>query len=701
MNTMRSLLLAVVLFLAACSTVPRQDRLPTATAELTQPSLQRLSDADIATMKAMLARLQPYIDSRRKAGTQALLTFDELYQQLDPEETRLVRFINNLQPGQIGVRTPWMGYGDPGLPLVPLNESYTGANGARVVIPTQYLPAVLLKQYQAMMAAMQEDIGKRLYIASGHRSGAYQLYLFCYYLQNHDWSIIRTGRLVALPGYSEHGSKNRQAVDFISDRVGLDDENEKFENLPQYVWLQQNAARFGFALSYPKGSSTGIAFEPWHWHFKQNASLSAPAVPSLKEPPDEIEDIRNIPQDTSELAAGVIPVPADEQRCMLGKFRRNYFSPWESAGPRYNISDSIKGMKGTINTVWYGENRLKLQEGQIRKILQEASLETLPSMNRPGIAISPTFLRGLPSMKPLYEASDDFPFDQLQYSEVKQNEPLRILHESASGSWLFVETSYGFGWVQSEAVRTADKALRQRLSSMDLVVITSDFPAVRDETGRAMPQPRTGVLYPLLKEEAGFWLVELAAAGTGDQAVLKSARIDKKDAQRFPMPFNARNVAEIGNELMKTPYGWGELFRNRDCSATTRDFFIPFGIWLPRNSMEQLHSGPFIPLENLSKTDREKRIIQDAVPFRTIIHRKGHIMLYAGTYRGRPIVLHTAWAIRYRGKGGQEEKFYLGRTVLTTLEAGSELPLTRGTHLDHVGGMLTLAGELTCSKLPD
>ena len=65
-------------------------------------------------------------------------------------------------------------------------------------------------------------------------------------------------------------------------------------------------------------------------------------------------------------------------------------------------------------------------------------------------------------------------------------------------------------------------------------------------------------------------------------------------------------------------------------------------------------------------------------------------MLYAGTYNGKPVVLHTAWAIRFKTKTGQEEKFYVGRTVLTTLEAGFELPLSRGTLLDHVDGILTL-----------
>ncbi|SJZ98864.1 Cell wall-associated hydrolase, NlpC family [Trichlorobacter thiogenes] len=413
-----------------------------------------------------------------------------------------------------------------------------------------------------------------------------------------------------------------------------------------------------------------------------------------EELPSEIEDIQKIPQNLRRFTATLQPLPTSEESAnALRRFRTQHFSPWTEPQPTHNLTQSIQGMKDIAKTTWYGENRLKVKPERIKVILGHADLDQLPSMNQPGIAIAPTFMRGLPNLKPLYETSDDFPFDQLQYSEVKPNEPVRILHLSDTGAWAFVETAYGLGWVKAGTVLPVDRSMQQRLTSADLVVITMDFAVIRDDKGKAMPQPRIGALYPLVREEPDYWLVELAVPGEDDWATLKTARILKKDAQRFPLPFNAETVTHIGNELLKTPYGWGELFRDRDCSATTRDFFLPFGIWLPRNSREQLHSGPFVSLANLSKPDKEKLLIQQGVPFRTIVHRKGHIMLYAGLFDGRPVVLHTTWAIRFKTKSGQEEKFYVGRTVLTTLEAGFELPLSRGTLLDHVDGILTLPAK--------
>jgi hypothetical protein len=78
-------------------------------------------------------------------------------------------------------------------------------------------------------------------------------------------------------------------------------------------------------------------------------------------------------------------------------------------------------------------------------------------------------------------------------------------------------------------------------------------------------------------------------------------------------------------------------------------------------------------------------------------------MLYAGLVDGRPVVLHNTWAISFKPANGPEEKLYIGRTVLSTLEAGRELPLSRGTTLDHVDGILLLpvtgtAGEKMLAK---
>lgn len=73
-------------------------------------------------------------------------------------------------------------------------------------------------------------------------------------------SILET---VAAPGYSEHHTG--RAID-----IGLPGEEpltEDFGDTEAYRWLEANAGKFGFVLSYPKGNPHGIVYEPWHWCF--------------------------------------------------------------------------------------------------------------------------------------------------------------------------------------------------------------------------------------------------------------------------------------------------------------------------------------------------------------------------------------------------------------------------------------------------
>ncbi len=63
-------------------------------------------------------------------------------------------------------------------------------------------------------------------------------------------------------GYSEH--QLGTAVDLISSESPA--LTIAFENTKAYDWLQENAWRYGFVLSYPKNNKY-YQYEPWHWRF--------------------------------------------------------------------------------------------------------------------------------------------------------------------------------------------------------------------------------------------------------------------------------------------------------------------------------------------------------------------------------------------------------------------------------------------------
>lgn len=247
----RGIALCLILFLALSFTGCRQ--------------WDKLSDSDRATLDGILEHWETWIPARKAEGTAPLMTFKELYLGLDEVQSDFLNRVRAIKPLDLDF--------DPSIRFKKIAGQKIIRAGKLEILPPQYLPENVYEAYQTMMAAMKKDLGRRLYVESGYRSPAYQLYTFLYYCPKHHASLKETNQWVALPGHSEHGDPATQAIDFINEQ-GIDGDSdfgqtaEDFEALKEFQWLQQNASHFGFELSYPRGHKT-TTYEPWHWRFKQ------------------------------------------------------------------------------------------------------------------------------------------------------------------------------------------------------------------------------------------------------------------------------------------------------------------------------------------------------------------------------------------------------------------------------------------------
>jgi LAS superfamily LD-carboxypeptidase LdcB len=229
----------------------------------------RLSNADRAMVERVLERLTGLIAERRQKSNLATLVFEELYAPLDDQEKAFLKQFQAIDPNLLELSIPYQGIPKEAPELVVIkNQKVKPANNKKWTIPPQFLPKEVHEAWQAMTAAMKKDIGKTLYVESGYRSAAYQLYLFISYLKNHQYSIRETARFSAWPGYSEHGWPEHQAIDFTNEQgINGHDNPAAFEGLEEYRWLSQHAGEYGFEQSYPKDSK--MSFEPWHWRYNK------------------------------------------------------------------------------------------------------------------------------------------------------------------------------------------------------------------------------------------------------------------------------------------------------------------------------------------------------------------------------------------------------------------------------------------------
>lgn len=247
--------------------------------------VKKLSEADIRMTKQVIGKLQPLIQERDSKGTLPTLTFEELYEPLTKKERKFLDQFRHLSRQETGIKILWRGISSGEKNLVTIKgqkvkEKIRIRKDGKLqtvfvprTLPPQFLPRPVYERYLEMMEAMERDIGKKLYVDSGYRSSAFQLYLFVYYLKSHSYSVKETVRFVTLPGYSEHGCPKHQAIDFINgDGINGDPKVEEFEVLSENKWLLDHAREFGFVLSYPKDSPKGITYEPWHWSYDPKAA---------------------------------------------------------------------------------------------------------------------------------------------------------------------------------------------------------------------------------------------------------------------------------------------------------------------------------------------------------------------------------------------------------------------------------------------
>ena len=71
------------------------------------------------------------------------------------------------------------------------------------------------------------------------------------------------------------------------------------------------------------------------------------------------------------------------------------------------------------------------------------------------------------------------------------------------------------------------------------------------------------------------------------------------------------------------------------------------GLLLPRNSGSQAEAGfSSIDLTGFSTTQKEAIVIENGIPFVTLLNLKGHVMLYIGSDKNKAYVIHSLWAYR-------------------------------------------------------
>ena len=146
------------------------------------------------------------------------------------------------------------------------DTNYTPSN--LVLLDSSISPSnvCLKKEVADSLAIMINDAKKsdvNIKVSSGFRNYDIQENMFL----KQQLASVGSASLVAKPGYSEH--QLGTAVDLASRLSTYDEKTQKYQDVTNVDWLENNAYKYGFIESYPKGKelTTGYIYEPWHYRY--------------------------------------------------------------------------------------------------------------------------------------------------------------------------------------------------------------------------------------------------------------------------------------------------------------------------------------------------------------------------------------------------------------------------------------------------
>ena len=140
--------------------------------------------------------------------------------------------------------------------LVPASQA--GLNDERL------LRELLIADLREMLdVAAQQDIYFEL--QSAYRSYDVQAQTFEYWVEQEGFEAALSSS--ARAGHSEH--QLGTALDLRSKGGPAPWDLDDWASTPEGAWLQENAWRYGFVMSYPDGEreTTCYIYEPWHYRY--------------------------------------------------------------------------------------------------------------------------------------------------------------------------------------------------------------------------------------------------------------------------------------------------------------------------------------------------------------------------------------------------------------------------------------------------
>lgn len=347
-------------------------------------------------------------------------------------------------------------------------------------------------------------------------------------------------------------------------------------------------------------------------------------------------------------------IKSSDQAKYLKEYYKHYCagkSPWNKAYVGKILPTVLSEEKSAISAhsnkrktkpekIGYGENFHPYSEKWIKNIIANMNIEqfTKPikfKYSNRGIAVRNLHARILPTNDVHFHsfmlAGQGYPFDNLQQSSLWVGTPVYIIGATLDKQWYLVLTPECTAWVESDGIAKVNKkvvAVWQKTAEKKMVAIVRTNTSIFDTNKQYRFNAYVGAVFPGKSNNT----ILIPVADEYHNAHIMLAKVSKKDAAVMPLSATSHNFTIIMSTLIGRPYGWGNMYFYNDCSAEMKNFYTPFGIWLPRHSSNQMEIGRTVDKSSLDMQGRLNYLMTHGRKFTTIIYIGGHVLMYLGAY---------------------------------------------------------------------
>ena len=351
--------------------------------------------------------------------------------------------------------------------------------------------------------------------------------------------------------------------------------------------------------------------------------------------------------------------------------RLNYFNDIPKVyGTTWLKKKIVKNFNGIKVSAPYFSDGNKISKSFYSDIKDEMNNDALYNKTiktRYALTVNYTNQKIVPTELSLLKKRKQIHFDRNQNSALDIATPLAVLHTSKNGLWHYCIGPTSSGWVRSIDIAFGDKdEILNYLNSKNFVITTAAKTALIIQ-GKYHDIIRMGVRLPSLMTIDNRTMVMVPTRNTEGKLVLSNATVRTENVHKGYLPYTSRTILTQAFKFLHAPYGWGGMYGEQDCSKFLQEVYATTGVKIPRNSSAQSEIGDKkIELEGLTKKVKHKILKSSALAGASILHIKGHIVLYLGEYKGEPYIIHTVW-------GASSKHFALGRTAVTSLNFNNYL----------------------------